>query len=93
VGNRQSQTLTGGRVTTYTYDIANRLTQVGGTAYQWDANGNLLNDGASAYGYDAANRLVSVTQGANHYNYTYNGAGDRLSQTANGATTHATRWI
>ena len=51
VGNRQSQTVTGGLVTTYTYDIANRLTQVGGTQYQWDANGNLVNDGASAYGY------------------------------------------
>ena len=90
VGNRQSQTLTGGAVTTYTYDIANRLTAVGGTAYQWDANGNLVSDGASAYGYDAANRLVSVVQGTNVYSYTYNGTGDRLSQRANGEPNYYT---
>ena len=90
VGNRTSQTVTGGVVTTYTYDIANRLTNVGGTAYQWDADGNLLNDGASTYAYDAANRLVSVVQGTNVYSYTYDGTGDRLSQTADGVPTYYT---
>jgi RHS repeat-associated protein len=63
---------------------------VNGQAYQWDANGNLLNDGASTYAYDAANRLTSLTQGANTYGFTYNGLGDRVSQTVNSTTTRYT---
>jgi len=37
------QTLT--QTTVYTYDIANRLTNVGPLAYIWDNSGNRLNDG------------------------------------------------
>jgi RHS repeat-associated protein len=73
--------------TSYTYDDANRLTSAGGATYSWDDNGNLLSDGASTYDYDAANRLTQVTQGANTFTYSYNGQGDRLRQTANGAPT------
>ena len=73
---------------TYTYDIANRLTSVNGQTYTWDNNGNLLNDGTSTYTYDAANRLASVTQGTTLSSYTYNGLGDRLSQTVNSTTTN-----
>ena len=60
VGNRlQQQTSVNGQQSTvgYQYDIANRLTNVGGVDYTWDANGNLLNDGASTYTYDPANRM------------------------------------
>ncbi|MEW5717854.1 MAG: hypothetical protein AB1817_04440 [Chloroflexota bacterium] len=64
------------------------MTNVNGVAYTWDANGNLLNDGARAYTYSQANRLKTATQGANTYTYAYNGVGDRLRQTANGATTN-----
>jgi YD repeat-containing protein len=42
------------------------------------------------YTYDAANRLVSVTQGTDNYGFTYNGQGDRLSQTMNGVPRHYT---
>ena len=73
---------------TYTYDSANRLTSVNGQTYTWDNNGNLLNDGASTYVYDAANRLTSVVGGGNTSTYTYNGLGDRLSQTVNSVTTN-----
>jgi len=81
VGNRLSeQTLT--QTTVYTYDIANRLTNVGAQAYTWDNNGNLLNDGQYDYGYDKANRLIGVSvpfaQGGT--NFTYNGLGDRQKQ-------------
>ncbi len=79
VGNRLTQE-TGLGTTTYTYDIANRLTSVNSVTYTWDNNGNLLNDGMNAYTYDAANRLKQLTQGANTYTYSYNGLGDRLSQ-------------
>jgi YD repeat-containing protein len=90
VGNRlQQQTSVNGQQSTvgYQYDIANRLTNVGGVDYTWDANGNLLNDGASTYTYDPANRMSSVTQGNNSYTYNYSGLGDRLQQTVNGQRT------
>ncbi len=72
---------------TYSYDDANRLTAVNGVAYTWDANGNLLSDGAATYTYDDANRLASVSNAQGMVQYAYNGLGDRLSQTANGAKT------
>jgi len=39
VGNRLTQEITGTVVTTYTYDIANRLTSVNGTTYTWMITG------------------------------------------------------
>jgi YD repeat-containing protein len=93
VGNRLTQTICLGAPTctpvnsTYAYDESNRLLSVNGVAYTWDNNGNLLNDGTNTYVYDAANRLTSVTGGGNTSTYTYNGLGDRLSQTVNAATT------
>ena len=65
----------------YNYDIANRFADVNGVAYTYDDSGNLLSDGVNTYTYDSANRLTSVN-GAD--SYTYNGLGDRLSQTVNG---------
>jgi RHS repeat-associated protein len=88
-GNRLSQemALNGEPIMTdYTYDDANRLTQVGEQAYTWDANGNLLDDGLRQYGYDAANRLTSLSEADMTYSYTYNGLGDRISQSVDGAT-------
>jgi RHS repeat-associated protein len=89
VGNRQTEVTQAG-TTTYTYDIANRLTSVGGVTYTWSDNGNLLSDGASTYTYTHANRLASVVQGANTYSFAYNGLGDRLRQTVNGSPTNYT---
>ena len=48
VGNRVQLTRDGGRVTSYEYDAANRLTSVNGVVYTWDAHGNLLSDGRAA---------------------------------------------
>ena len=89
VGNRLTEE-TNEATSSYTYDAANRLTDVDGVAYTWDANGNLLADGTSTYTYDAANRLVELEQGDDTYAYTYNGLGDRLSQTINGETINYT---
>jgi YD repeat-containing protein len=44
VGNRTVMTDATG-VTTYTFDAANRLTNVGDVSYTWDARGNLTSDG------------------------------------------------
>ena len=61
-----------------------------GVNYTFDANGNLLNDGTNTYVYDSANQLVSVSGQSTVTSYTYNGLGDRLSQTVNGMTTNYT---
>jgi len=76
-------------VTSYQYDIANRLASVYGVSYVYDANGNLLSDGVNTYAYDSANRLIEVSNQSSPTgtmsvtSYQYNGLGDRLSQ--NGA--------
>ncbi len=77
----------GGRVTSYEYDAANRLTSVDGVAYTWDANGNLLSDGVRSYSYDHADRLVRVVSGTSTTEFAYDGVGDRVAKTVNGVTT------
>ena len=74
----------------YSYDIANRLTSVDGVTYTWDSNGNLLSDGVNTLTYNTANRLTSVTRGSHSFQFAYNGLGDRLRQTADGVTTSYT---
>jgi len=92
--NRLTETKWGITTTTYTYDPnANRLTHVNAVdplteadTHLYDANGNLVTDPNATYKYDAANRLITVTQDGVSYSYTYNGLGDRLSQTVDGGT-------
>ncbi len=87
VGNRLTQTIIT-NTTVYTYDIANRLINVGGVAQTWDNNGNLLNDGVFTYTYDSANRPITIKQGTTlTYTYNYNGLGDRVKQIVNGVPT------
>jgi RHS repeat-associated protein len=89
VGNRLTESTQAG-TTSYGYDIANRLTSVGGVTTTWDANGNLLSDGVNTYAYDASNRLKTVSGAGYAASYGYNGMGDRLSQTVNSQTTNYT---
>jgi len=77
-------------LTNYTYDDANRMTSVNGVTITWDNNGNLRNDGINNYTYNGANRLIAYSNGIDSSSYTYNGLGDRLSQTVNGVTTEYT---
>lgn len=84
--NRTAQTATIAGVptlTTYTYDLANRLTSADSTPFSYDPNGNLLSDGALSYTYDAADRLTS----AGGVSYAYNGLSARLTQTVGALTT------
>jgi len=95
VGNRLTQNKSIiGLVTTDTsvYDNANRMQSVNGLNYNWDNNGNLRNDGVNDYVYDSANRLKTLTNLATTVttSYSYNGLGDRLSQTVNGQPTNYT---
>lgn len=90
MGNRLKQnTLLGGLVMTaeYVYDDANRIQSVNDVTYNFDDNGNLLSDGVNTYHYDSANRLNTLT-GPVTASYSYNGLGDRLTETMNGQTTN-----
>ena len=89
VGNRVVET-TNVLTSVYGYDDLNRLVYYNGVNYAWDDNGNLLNDGVNSYTYDRANRLIGVSGVGISVNYSYNGLGDRLSETANSQTTHYT---
>ena len=60
------------------------------SAYNWDNNGDLLNDGANTYTYDFANRLTTLTSPTVSTTYSYNGLGNRLQQTMNGASINYT---
>ena len=97
VGNRTALTsttpLSGTVVTTYTYDIANRLTSVDGVTYTWDARGNLTHDGTFTYTYNSAGRLVRAESITATITYTYNADGLRVAQSVDGdATTFAWDW-
>ncbi len=94
VGNRtvQTRTITSTLVTTYTYDIANRLaTQNGQSIFTWDANGNLKADGSATYGYDFENRLISTTLNGVTTQFAYNGDGIRLRLIESGTLTTYTQ--
>jgi RHS repeat-associated protein len=91
VGNRlteEKKTTPDGLVenTAYTYDDANRMTSAGGVAYTWDSNGNLLNDSVNAYTYNHADKLTMVDGQSSIVSFTYNGLGDRLSESIDGLT-------
>jgi RHS repeat-associated protein len=88
VGNRLTET-TLAATTVYTYDNANRLTNVGAITYTWDNNGNLLADGVYTYTYDSANRPTTIINQQSPITNTffYNGDGARLKQTVNGTPT------
>jgi RHS repeat-associated protein len=84
-------------VTTYTYDVANRLTSIqqpaSSIAYAWDARGNLTHDGVFTYTYNAAGRMVRAQSLTATLRYTYTVDGLRVAQDVDGAvTTFAWDW-
>jgi RHS repeat-associated protein len=83
-GNRLSESvaLNGGAptVTNRTYNAANQISNAG---FVYDANGNLTNDGTNTYIWDRANRLTTM----GGLSYTYDGLGNRVSQTTNSIVT------
>ncbi len=89
VGNRLSA-----NNTNYAYDSANRLIQAGGIPYCYNANGNLVSVGEAVYyDYDHENRLIQFADGTNAYQYTYDGDGNRLTQTVTGAVYESYNYI
>ncbi len=73
---------------TFSYDLADRITSGTGVAY--DANGSLVTDGSyggHTFSYDALGRLTGVVATGLATSYTLDGAGNRLSETTDGATT------
>ena len=85
VGNRTAMTSTVSGVVTYTYDAGDRLLAAGGTAFTWDDNGNMLSQGPTSFAYDASNRLTQVVSGTTTVEYTYDGDGNRVRATTDGA--------
>ena len=60
-------------------------------AFTYDGNGNTLSDGLRTFQWDAENRLVKITQGANVYEFTYDGLSRRVAEKLNGTLTK--RWV
>lgn len=93
VGNRLTTT-SSRQVTQFTYDAADRLLQAGKRAFTYDANGNrtsIKDAVVTTYTYDAANRLMGVVKGDSQSSaYEYDGDGNKVTQTLNGAVFHFT---
>lgn len=99
VGNRLQRTLSRHwrpkgwvplKTVKYTYDTADRLLKAGNMNFTYDANGNRLTKSIlkfpiESYTYDSANRLVQVLQGSNKVTYVYDGDGNKVGQSIQGA--------
>jgi RHS repeat-associated protein len=74
--------------TSYSPDVLNRYSAVGGASLTYDGRGNLTNDGSRTYAYDFANHLLSTTGGgAPAAALAYDPAERLQSVTANGIAT------
>jgi RHS repeat-associated protein len=96
-GNRKTLTTQDAKVTRYTYDGLNRLTQLsspaGSVSYQYDRSGLPVleawsNGDTTATAYDAAKRPLSITlmraaTALNVTQYTYDADGNRLQEKVN----------
>ncbi|WP_210367749.1 hypothetical protein [Bacillus sp. REN3] len=47
---------------TYTYDAANQLSTINGTAVTHDQSGNMTSDGKKTFIYEADDRLIEVKE-------------------------------
>ncbi|MCZ7578461.1 MAG: RHS repeat-associated core domain-containing protein [Dehalococcoidia bacterium] len=82
--------------TTYTYDDADRITEVqppspaSAIAYTWDDNGNLVERGSGTFEWDYEDRMVSATVNSVTTTFAYRGDGLRDSRTVGMTTTRFT---
>jgi RHS repeat-associated protein len=86
-GNRLTKTVDGA-VTTYAYDVNDRMTSDGVQTYTYDSNGNTLSDGTKTFSYDSKNSLESFESVTDTVTYTYDTDNLRTSKTVNGSTTN-----
>jgi len=83
--------------TAYTYDDADRITEVqppspaSAIAYDWDDNGNLVERGSDAFEWDYEDRMVEATVNSVTSTFAYRGDGLRDSRTV-GMTTTTFTW-
>jgi YD repeat-containing protein len=83
----------GTRVSTYNYDVKNRLGSLASTvasygfAYAYDAQGNVIGRDSQTYSFDQANRMTAAKGRAT---YRYDGFGRRLKATAADGTVTTT---
>jgi RHS repeat-associated protein len=103
-GNRTSISRPNGVDSTYTYDAAGRVTDIShtqgaqelfGLTYTYDdadrPTSVVTEEGTESYGYDDLGRLTSVAYpGGPTVSYTYDPAGNRLTETEGGSTTDYT---
>jgi len=102
VGRLSKETNGNGTYTTYTYDAASQLTKIinykadnslnSSFTYTYDHLGRRNSvttlEGKTTYGYDASSQLTSVTlPNGRKIEYSYDGAGNRISVKDNGVTT------
>ncbi|MGH2607886.1 MAG: RHS repeat domain-containing protein [Tepidiformaceae bacterium] len=81
-----------GVVSSYTYDDADRLTEVdppsaSPVAYTWDDNGSLTARGSDTFAWDYEERMVEATVNSVTTTFAYRGDGLRDSRTTNSVTT------
>jgi RHS repeat-associated protein len=72
----------GPQIDSYSYDDANRLTDLNGKAVRHDENGNLLAKPSATFEFDIENRLIRVNDVA-AATYRYDGLGHRLAAERN----------
>jgi RHS repeat-associated protein len=86
VGGTYARTGLPAALASATYDDANQIATLGGTAHSYDATGNLTSDGTRTYTWNARNQLVSLT-GPVNATFAYDGVARRRSKTVGGTTT------
>lgn len=85
-GNRATGTIGDSLSGSYAANSLNQYTSGPGIAATptYDANGNMTSDGTRTYTYDGENRLITVTQGASSWTYTYDYLSRRVKKTGTG---------
>jgi RHS repeat-associated protein len=95
IGNRTAKTFNGSG-SSYSYSPStNRLSSISGadadSLILFDGNGNMTRDKNGAYSYVSTNMMSRATVSGIQYDYYYDGDGQRVRKTSNGASTYYQR--
>jgi RHS repeat-associated protein len=86
-GNRTGAQLGSSVPITGTYDVQDRLTELGNQSYAFDADGFLSQRGTDTFQYGGRGELLSATVGGQTVTYSYDGLARRVGRTDPGGTT------